>query len=72
MERFITLCREFAAAATDDPELATELIAMANAIALGMQARAVPPIIPRMHNRWGWGRFQKPRSKACPDAAVGY
>jgi hypothetical protein len=48
MEHFITLCRESAAAA-DDPEHATELIAMANAIALGMQARAVPPIKPRMH-----------------------
>jgi hypothetical protein len=48
MEHLITLCRESAAAA-DDPEHATELIAMANAIALGMQARAVPPIKPRMH-----------------------
>jgi hypothetical protein len=46
MERFITLCRESAAAA-DDPEHATELLNMANAIARGIRSRAVPPIKPR-------------------------
>jgi hypothetical protein len=62
MEHFVTLCRESAAAA-DDPEHATELIAMANAIALGMQARAVPPIKPRIHGNPAFATWNRRAAK---------
>ncbi len=44
MEHFITLCRASAAAA-EDPEYASELVEMADAITLGIQARVAPAFL---------------------------